>query len=107
MSSYEYIPDLLAVMPEVLSNSIISRVVLKNDTVNVTLFGFDTDQELTEHTASRPAMLHFLTGKAEVTLGGETQMATPGTWIFMPANLQHSIKPLEPTRMLLILIHGA
>lgn len=106
MTQHTYIANLQDIMPEVMNDSIISRVLLKNEAANVTLFGFDAGQELTEHTASRPAILHFIEGKAEITLGEDCQVATAGTWIYMPARMPHSIRTLEPTRMLLILVHG-
>jgi quercetin dioxygenase-like cupin family protein len=69
-----------------------------------TLFGFAAGQELSEHTASRAAVLHFLSGDALLTLGSDTFDARPGTWAHMPAHLPHSIVAREPTVMLLLLM---
>ena len=38
--------------------SIVSRIVVKAETGNVTLFAFDEDQELSEHTARFDALVH-------------------------------------------------
>ena len=68
------------------------------------IFGFGQGQELSEHTAAMPAILHFIQGEATLTLGEETVEAQPGTWIHMPANLQHSVKTKTPVVMLLLLL---
>jgi quercetin dioxygenase-like cupin family protein len=101
---YHLIPDLAALMPEIPADSIISRVIYRDKNLNVTLFGFAAGQELTEHTATRPAVLHFLSGAAEVTLGADTVSAAPGTWIHMQPNLPQSIRAQTPVTMLLLLL---
>ena len=68
------------------------------------IFGFADGEELSEHTASMPAVLHFLQGEAKLTLGDNTVEAKPGTWIHMPAGLTHSIKAQTPVVMLLLLL---
>jgi quercetin dioxygenase-like cupin family protein len=70
----------------------------------VVLFGFAQGEELSEHTASMPAILHFLKGEAQLTLGSDQQQATPGTWVHMPAGLRHSIHARTPVVMLLLLL---
>ena len=48
---------------------ILSRVLQKDEFVNVTLFGFSAGEELSGHSAPTPAVLYFLEGEAEVKLG--------------------------------------
>lgn len=96
--------DLTDLIPEIQPDSIISRVFLKNDQVNMTIFGFDAGQELTEHTASKAAILQILRGEATITLGDETIAAKPNSWIYMPPNLPHSITANTPVVMLLTLL---
>ena len=66
---YTYIADLKARIPEIPENSIVSQTVLSNEQSKVVLFGFAPGQELSEHTASQPALLHFVDGTAQLTLG--------------------------------------
>ena len=68
------------------------------------MFGFGAGQELSEHTASKPAVMHFLSGQAEVTLGDQNIAAKPGTWIHMAAGQVHGIVAKAPTVMLLMLL---
>ena len=48
---------------------ILSRVLHKDEKVNVTLFGFAAGEELSAHSAPTPAVLYFLEGEAELELG--------------------------------------
>jgi len=68
------------------------------------VFGFGQGQELSEHTAAKPAMLFFVKGEASVGLGDDVQQAQAGTWVHMPANLKQSIKAKTPVVMLLVLL---
>lgn len=82
----------------------ISRTLYQDDRLKVVLFGFAEGQELSEHTAAVPAVLQFLEGTANVTLGEDRLEAAPGTWVHMPARLPHSITARTPTKMLLLLL---
>jgi quercetin dioxygenase-like cupin family protein len=68
------------------------------------LFGFGAGQEMSEHTSSKAAVLHFLSGQADVTVGGQSDVASAGTWIHMAAGVPHSIVAQTPTVMLLLLL---
>ena len=82
----------------------LSRTIYQDERLKVVLFGFSAGQELSEHTASTPAIMHFLAGEATVALGDDTVSATAGTWIHMPPNLKHSIRADTPVSMLLLLL---
>jgi quercetin dioxygenase-like cupin family protein len=98
--------DLPAISPQVPQDSIISRQVYRDAQINVTLFVFAAGQELTEHTAAFPAMLHFLEGEGELTLGEDTVAIKPGLWVHMPAHLPHSLTARTRVAMLLTLLHS-
>jgi quercetin dioxygenase-like cupin family protein len=82
----------------------LSRTVYQDDRLKAVLFGFSAGQELPEHTASTPAVMHFLSGEADVTLGRDHVTAAAGTWIHMPPQLRHSIRARTPVTMLLLLL---
>ena len=67
------------------------------------MFGFASGQELSEHTASMPALLYFVEGEAAITLGEDELSAKPGTWVQMTPRLPHSIRAETPVIMLLML----
>jgi quercetin dioxygenase-like cupin family protein len=83
---------------------ILSRTLYNDARLKAVLFGFAQGEELSEHTASMPAVLHFLRGEARLTLGDDTVQAKPGTWVHMPAGLKHSIQAQTPLAMLLLLL---
>jgi quercetin dioxygenase-like cupin family protein len=85
----------------------ISKTLYQDDSLKVVLFGFDAGQELSEHTASVPAIMHFIEGEADVTVGGEASKASNNSFYHMAANVPHSIHALKPTKMLLLLLKGA
>ena len=82
----------------------LSRTLYMDDRLKVVLFSFSAGQELSEHTASTPAIMHFLSGDSDVTLGGDSVAASAGSWIHMPAQLPHSIRTKTPVVMLLTLL---
>jgi quercetin dioxygenase-like cupin family protein len=101
--NYTLIADLAReVEPPV--NGTLSRTVFQDDHVKAVLFGFAAGQELSEHTASMPAILQFIKGEADITLGGSPATASAGTWVHMPAKLPHSILARTPVIMLLLLL---
>ena len=86
---------------------ILSRTLYNDDRLKAVAFGFAQDEELSEHTASMPAILHFLQGQAKLTLGDDTLEARPGTWVHMAKGLRHSIQAKTPVVMLLLLLKEA
>ena len=101
-----FIDSLDSLMPEIPVESIVSRKVFSSEHCKVTLFGFAAGEELTEHTAASPAILHFLAGEADLTLGNEMATAVPGSWVYMPAHLPHSVAAKTDVTMLLYLLTG-
>ena len=101
--TYKYIEDLAGLI-EVPQDGVLSRTVYADDQVKAVIFGFDTGQELSEHTASMPAIIHIVKGQARLTLGGDIHEAGAGAWIHMPANLSHSVYATTPLVMLLLLL---
>ena len=102
MSNYTHIADLTA--QEIPADGILSRTVYADDHVKVVLFGFGAGQELSEHTASMPAILQIVRGEAELGLGNDTVAAHAGAWVHMPAQLRHSVRAKTPVVMLLVLL---
>lgn len=103
MTPYMHINDLAkeAQPPE---KGILSRTIFNDEKVKAVIFGFGQGEELSEHTASMPAILHFLQGEATVCLGDDALDAKPGTWIHMPTGQRHSIQAKTPVVMLLLLV---
>lgn len=108
---YTYIPDLARRAAELTRDGhptkhVQGRALYTDDHVKVLAFPFDTGQSLDEHTAPHPAMLHFLEGEADVTLGDDAVEARAGTWIHMAPDLPHSIRARTPVLMLLFILRS-
>jgi quercetin dioxygenase-like cupin family protein len=101
---FTHIDNLLDMLPEIPPDSIVSRTFYEDDQVRAILFGFAPGQELSEHTASKPALLYFLEGEAHLTLGEQAKAAQPGTWVHMTPHLPHSIVADSRLVMLLLLL---
>jgi quercetin dioxygenase-like cupin family protein len=86
--------------------SVVSRQITKADAGNVTLFAFDKDQELSEHTAPFDALVHVLDGEVEIKISGKAFHSKIGEAIIMPANEPHAVKALTRFKMLLTMIRN-
>ena len=86
--------------------AVVSRQITKGEAGNVTLFAFDKDQGLSEHTAPFEALVQILEGEAQVTISGKTFVLKIGDAIIMPANEPHALKAAQKFKMLLTMIHA-
>ncbi len=101
--AFSYVADVAGYL-EIPSQGTLSRTIQNDDHIKTIWFGFAAGEELSEHTASTPAVLHFVQGEARLTLGREERDARPGTWVYMRPHLPHSIAAKTPVIMLLTLI---
>lgn len=101
--TYQFIADLNEQLLEIPPDSIVSRTFYHDDELKAILFGFAAGQELSEHTAARPAILHFLRGQATLKLGEDSMEVKPGAWVHMPPHLPHSILAQDEVVMLLLM----
>jgi quercetin dioxygenase-like cupin family protein len=86
--------------------AVVSRQIIKGDAGNVTLFAFDKDQGLSEHTAPFDALVHILEGEAQVSISGKLFDLKTGDAIIMPANEPHALKATQKFKMLLTMIRA-
>lgn len=86
------------------NGSVVSKIVLKKETGNITLFAFDKGQGLSEHTAPFDAMVFIVDGEADIIINGKSNLLKTGETIIMPANIPHALKATEKFKMLLTMI---
>ena len=84
--------------------AVVSRQITKAEAGNVTLFAFDKDQELSEHTAPFDALLHVLEGEAEIKISGKPYQLKAGDAIIMPADEPHAVRAIHRFKMLLTMV---
>lgn len=97
-------PADLAGLVEYADGAVVSRTLLKRGTGTLTLFAFDRDQGLSEHTAPFDATVLVVDGCAELTIGGRKTEVRAGQLTVMPANVPHAVRAPERFKMLLIMI---
>ena len=95
--------DLLAEAP-VPARGILSQTLSDEDGIELVLFAFAAGERLSEHTAARPAIIHILSGEADLTVGLDAHPASAGTWVRMPADTKHSLVARTAVVMALYLL---
>ena len=100
------LPFHLADCVDYAEGSIVSKILLKKDIGNITLFSFDAGQGLSEHTAPFDAVVQILDGRAQITIGSKTHEVSGGEMIIMPANVPHALHAVESFKMLLVMIRS-
>jgi quercetin dioxygenase-like cupin family protein len=103
--SHTAIADAAAVVA-IQAGAVVSKVIYRDENVNVTVFGFDVGEGLTEHQAARAAIVQVLSGRMRFTADGEELDAGPGFWLHMAAGTPHALVAIEPTVMELTLFSG-
>jgi quercetin dioxygenase-like cupin family protein len=94
--------DEVAVQP----GAVVSKVVHRGDGLNVTVFAFDTGEQLSEHTSARAAVVQVQFGRLRFVVDGEELDLAAGSWLYMAPRSPHSLVATEPTVMLLTLFGG-
>ena len=102
-TSPTFYPDLLA-EASLPTRGIHSQTLSDEAGVELVLFAFAAGEALSEHTSARPAIIHVLSGEADLTAGGEAHRAASGSWLRMPAGLAHSVRARTPLVMALYLL---
>jgi quercetin dioxygenase-like cupin family protein len=84
--------------------SVVSRTLIDKKAGTVTLFAFDEDEGLSEHTAPFDALVYVYDGRAGITISGESHQVEEGETIIMPANEPHALRAITPFKMMLVMI---
>ncbi|MDN5354758.1 MAG: hypothetical protein PWQ09_1514 [Candidatus Cloacimonadota bacterium] len=85
---------------------VVSKTIIDKKTGTVTLFAFDMDQGLSEHTAPFDALIQVLDGEVEIKISGKPFHLKQGEIITMPAHEPHALKSVTPFKMLLTMIRS-
>jgi quercetin dioxygenase-like cupin family protein len=94
----------LAALVEYQEGAVVSRTLIDKKAGTVTLFAFDRDQGLSEHTAPFDALVYVVDGDAEITIEGEAHRLSGGELIVMPAGKPHAVRAVGKFKMMLVMI---
>ena len=86
------------------AGSVVSKEIIKKDQGTVSIFAFDKDQGLSEHTAPFDALVYIFDGRVEIIISGRQHNLKAGEIIIMPAHKPHALKAIERFKMLLVMI---
>ena len=84
--------------------TVASRMIISRKAGNITLFSFDENEGLSEHTAPYDAAVTILEGKCEVWIEGQTYQMKEGETIIFPANVPHALSAITKFKMSLTMI---
>ena len=86
--------------------AIVSKTLVEKESGTVTLFAFDKDQALSEHTAPFDALVQVSEGQAEIRIAGVPHLVGAGEMLVMPAQQSHALKAITPFKMMLTMIRS-
>ena len=81
---------------------VVSKTLVQNELVSVTIFSFDQGEEISTHASGGDAMVTVLDGKGRFTIGGQDYYLEQGQTIVMPKDIPHAVYGEEQFKMLLI-----
>ncbi len=102
-TTHTFFPNLVAEAP-VPARGIHSQTLSNEAGVELELFAFAAGERLSEHTSARPAIIHILSGEADLTAEDDGYAAIPGSWLRMAAGTRHSVLARTPLVMALYLL---
>lgn len=88
------------------TGTVASRMIINNKAGSITLFSFDKDEGLSEHTAPYDAVVIILDGECEVWVAGKSYEMNAGQTIIFPANAPHALSATSRFKMALVMIRG-
>ena len=83
---------------------ILSKKLIDNENLEVTLFCMTSGTEMSEHTSTKKGIIYVIEGRGAFNLKGKDIKMEKGVIIYMDKNAVHSLKAEENTSFLLILI---
>ncbi len=81
---------------------VVSRTLVQNDYVSMTIFSFDKGEEISTHAAGGDAMVTVLEGVGKFTVGGEAFILNEGETLIMPKDIPHAVYGQEQFKMQLV-----
>jgi quercetin dioxygenase-like cupin family protein len=94
----------LASLVSYAEGTVASRMIISKKAGNITIFSFDENEGLSEHTAPFDAVVTILEGECEVWVAGQTFPMKTGDTIVFPANVPHALSAITKFKMSLTMI---
>ena len=83
---------------------IVSKTLVQNQGISITLFAFDKNEEISTHESQGDALVTVLDGIGKFTIGGTQYLLKEGESIVMPAKVPHAVYGEEKFKMQLTVV---
>ena len=87
---------------EYLDGQVVSKTLVQNDYVSMTIFSFDEGEEISTHAAGGDAMVTVLEGKGRFTVADQIYYLEAGQTLIMPKGIPHAVYGEERFKMQLV-----
>lgn len=86
------------------AGQIVSKTLVQNEAVSITLFSFDKGEEISTHSSGGDAVVTCLDGVGKVIIDKQEYLLSEGESIVMPAGHPHAVYGEEQFKMLLVVV---
>ncbi len=80
-------------------HQVVSKTLVQNDALSMTLFSFDKDEEISTHASGGDAMVTVLEGTGKFTAGEDVFLLKEGETLIMPKDIPHAVYGQERFKM--------
>ena len=81
---------------------VVSKTLVQNESVSMTIFSFDKGEEISTHAAGGDAMVTVLEGTGRFTVDGQIFILQAGDTLIMPKDIPHAVYGEERFKMQLV-----
>ncbi len=93
-------PHILIEIIEYISNSVVSKTIIRKTTGNVNVVAIDTGEALAEKTSPFDTFIQIIEGTAEIIIDKKSNMLNTGEGIIIPAHTSNNIKAKKRFKMI-------
>ncbi len=94
----------LAEQVTIMPGQIVSKTLVQNKAVSITLFAFAKGEEISTHESDGDAMVTILEGTGKLTVDGKEYVAHAGDTLIMPSRKPHAVFAEEDFKMILVVV---
>src|ERR1700729_2821499 len=89
---------------EYMTNSVVTKTIIKKSTGNISIMSFDSGEGLTEKTSSFDTFAQIIEGRADIVINNVSHLLETGMGIIIPAHETNFIRPNGRFKMILTII---
>jgi quercetin dioxygenase-like cupin family protein len=107
MKNIEFEKSIILVLVDIIeyvSNSVVSKTIIRKTTGNISLVAIDRGEALTENISPYDIFIQIIEGTAEVVIEDNSNTLQTGQGIVIPAHASHIIKANERFKMISTII---